>query len=426
VLPRTAWCYGEAAAGTSRLRNLLKDAYSLSIIDHSEVSMDNPTTASQSLIAKASVSATWREINQQPEVWAQTIRTVEELRPQIDAFLAPFLAEPAGRIILTGAGSSAFGGQILAPEITRRLGRRTDAVATTDIVAAPGDYLAENVPTLLISFARSGDSPESVAATQIADELLSDVRHLIVTCSKDGRLFREHSTRKNSLCIVGSELSNDTAFAMTSSLTSMILGTALALFGNAAVNTTALLNACAAALGQTEPIAELALRMPERVFYLGSGPLAGLAREAHLKILELTAGKVAAFYESSMGFRHGPKAALNAHSQVFGLISPEKYTRDYDLDVIAEIRAGHGQQACFTLSGPADDQAGSPGEGTLVLGDLAGCGVVECALAYLVVAQLFALFSSVAHDCTPDNPFPDGDVNRVVKGVTIHPLGDIN
>ena len=40
----------------------------------------------------------------------------------------------------------------------------------------------------------------------------------------------------------------------------------------------------------------------------------------------------------------------------------------------------------------------------------------------VVVAQLLGLAFSIALGMTPDNPFPDGSVNRVVRGVTIHPL----
>jgi tagatose-6-phosphate ketose/aldose isomerase len=380
------------------------------------------TTTPDELISKAKQSATWSEIHGQPQVWAETIATVKAMRSQIDAFLAPFLAEPNGRIILTGAGSSAFGGELLQPELTRRLNRRVEAIATTDIVAAPRDYLAEDVPTLLISFARSGDSPESVAATELADQVLSDVRHLIVTCSREGQLFREHNGRERSCCIVGSDHSNDTGFAMTSSLTSMVLGTALALLGDDAVHTDALLKAGQFALDKAAFVAQLAAKMPERVVYLGSGPLAGAAHEAHLKVLELTAGQIAAFFESSMGFRHGPKAVLNPKNQVFVMVSSNPYTRDYDLDVVNEIRSVHGANHCITLSAPAADFAGTAADNAIVIDPLTGAGDIENALAYIVIAQLYALFSSVAHDCTPDNPFPGGDVNRVVQGVTIHPL----
>ncbi len=64
------------------------------------------------------------------------------------------------RIILTGAGTSAFAGRALAPILTGAIKRRVDAIATTDLVADPQEYLAEDIPTLLISFARSGIAPK--------------------------------------------------------------------------------------------------------------------------------------------------------------------------------------------------------------------------------------------------------------------------
>jgi len=43
-------------------------------------------------------------------------------------------------------------------------------------------------------------------------------------------------------------------------------------------------------------------------------------------------------------------------------------------------------------------------------------------LVLVVFAQLLALHHSLAHGLTPDDPFPSGTVNRVVRGVIIHPL----
>ena len=42
------------------------------------------------------------------------------------------------------------------------------------------------------------------------------------------------------------------------------------------------------------------------------------------------------------------------------------------------------------------------------------------ALAAVVLAQLMALRFSMALGLTADNPFPSGEVNRVVQGVRIH------
>src|ERR1700754_2772635 len=105
---------------------------------------------------------TSREIAQQPTVWREIGRIAAESGAETDAFLKPLLERPDLRIILTGAGTSAYVGEVLAPSLRRRLGRRVEALATTDIVADPLACFAEDVPTLLVSFARSGDSPESL------------------------------------------------------------------------------------------------------------------------------------------------------------------------------------------------------------------------------------------------------------------------
>jgi tagatose-6-phosphate ketose/aldose isomerase len=43
-------------------------------------------------------------------------------------------------------------------------------------------------------------------------------------------------------------------------------------------------------------------------------------------------------------------------------------------------------------------------------------------LPYAVLAQQFALLASVECGLTPDNPFPSGELSRVVRGITIYSL----
>ena len=170
--------------------------------------------------------ATILEIGQQPDAWREVAGRADEAAAE---FLREIAGRPDLRVILTGAGSSAFVGEIAAPALRRHLGRRVEAMPTTDIVASPLDYLERHTPTLLVSFGRSGNSPESLATTALADELVDDVWHLILTCDRDGQLGRAHSGRANSLVVYMPERTNDTGFAMTSSLTSMLLSCLLLL-----------------------------------------------------------------------------------------------------------------------------------------------------------------------------------------------------
>src|ERR671921_1554031 len=249
---------------------------------------------------------TAREIAQQPAVWKGTGRIVGSHREDANAFLQPLLGRPDLRIVLTGAGTSAFVGEILAPALSLRLGRRVDAVATTDIVSNPNEYFAEDLPTLLVSFARSGNSPESVAATALAERCLSECHHLVLTCDPNGRLYTDHAGGDRSLVLLMPAATNDQGFAMTSSFTSMLLAAWLVLGDLAPEGLVARLSSAAERLLSTRhaQASGLASSGYRRVVYLGSGPLKGLAHESSLKLLELTAGEIVTYFESRLGFRH--------------------------------------------------------------------------------------------------------------------------
>jgi tagatose-6-phosphate ketose/aldose isomerase len=365
--------------------------------------------------------ATAREIDQQPDVWRECAHIISTRRAAIDGFLAPLVARPDLRIILTGAGTSAFVGDIAAPALTGLLGRRVDAVATTDIVSNPRQYLGEDLPTLLVSFARSGNSPESSAAANVADEVLTTVHHLIITCDPSGALSVDHQGREGSHVVLMPTRSNDTGFAMTSSFTSMLLASLLIFGGDDDATVDKLQVAAADLLEQrSDKITRLARPEIERVIYLGSGALTGLARESALKLLELTAGKVVTYYDSALGFRHGPKAVLDDSTLVLVYVSSDAYTRQYDLDIVAELRVTLPADRVITISSAPTS---TTSDNDWVLPDLAGLTDAQLAIAYVVIAQLLGLSFSIQLGMTPDNPFPDGTVNRVVQGVTIHPLG---
>lgn len=366
---------------------------------------------------------TAREIFQQPDLWREVGGDVLLRRERTEAFLRPLLKRPDLRIVLTGAGTSAFAGQVLAPALSKRLRRRVEAVSTTEIVSTPLECFAGDQPTLLVSFARSGDSPESVAATQLAEQCLTEVYHLVVTCNSAGELHRRHSGTDRCLVLLMPERSNDEGFAMTSSFTCMMLATWLTVAGPTADDGLAeRLAVSAERVLETQPVAArtLAERGYERVVYLGSGPLAGLARESALKLLELTAGGVVSYFDSALGFRHGPKAVLDDRTLAIVYLSNDPYTRRYDLDIAQELRHALGADSVIAISANgAGDPADADPWHLRGLDDVADAAL---ALPFVLSAQLLGLQFSLALGRTPDNPFPSGAVNRVVQGVRIHDL----
>ncbi|MGL5161460.1 MAG: SIS domain-containing protein [Plesiomonas shigelloides] len=364
---------------------------------------------------------TAREISQQPRLWRELGAALAQQQPAITAFLQPLLSRPQLRIILTGAGTSAFVGEAAAPFIQAHNGYQVRAIATTDLVSNPEQYFDPHCPTLLVSFARSGNSPESVAAVTLADQFLTECHHLFVTCNPDGALSRMAHSHHQAHCVLMPAEANDKSFAMTSSFSCMLM-TTLALFSGLSAadiqhhaDTVALL--CTDKLSQWQPqVRELAELPYQRLIVLGSGGFAGLAREAALKSLELSAGQVITAFDSSLGFRHGPKFTINGDALVIQFIASDRYTRRYDTDLYAEIQRDQKALRHIALSETAMSAAHCIELGQLELSD------AWLSFPYILFCQMLAFEKSLQLGLGPDNPCPTGEVNRVVQGVTIYPF----
>ena len=367
---------------------------------------------------------TAREISQQPEVWRRTGDLLDGARARaVTSSLRQLLERRDLRVILTGAGTSAFIGECLAPTLARHTGRRIEAISTTDLVAGPRAWFQRDVPTLLVSFARSGSSPESVAALELADQFVDECHHLVLTCNVDGALCVRARSHARGQVLVLPEESHDRGFAMTSSFTSLLLSAA-SLFGVVDAGPAALERLGAAArdvLARGRPLARaLVDGRFERVVYLGSNEFKGLAREGALKLLELTDGAVVGSFDSPLGFRHGPKSIVNARTLIVLFVSNDPYVRRYDLDLLRELRADARAGRVLAIAAQGDGLAADD----LVVASMAESSDLECALPYAAFFQMFALLQSMAHGLTPDNPSVSGTVTRVVHGVTIYPCAD--
>lgn len=371
---------------------------------------------------------TTREIGQQPQLWQEALDNYQEAQADLAAFLDRVRAtSPDKRIkvIFTGAGTSQYVGDTLLPYL-KQTGDRSryifESVGTTDLVAAPHYHLFADETLLLVSFARSGNSPESVAAVDLANQLVPNAYHLTITCAPDGQLAQRAAGDDRNFLLLMPSRSNDAGFAMTGSFTCMFLS-ALLIFDQ----TKSLADKeeqVRVAIGLAEDVAgrEAIIQAIvdldiERIVYLGSGPLSGLTREAQLKVLELTAGRLATMFDSSMGFRHGPKSFVNEKTLVATFVSNHPYTRQYDMDLLEEV---YGDQiAQKTLAIAQKGERNFSGDSFEFLSDKL-LDDAYLALPMIFVAQIIALLSSVKVGNTPDTPSASGTVNRVVKGVILH------
>ncbi|MGL4911485.1 MAG: SIS domain-containing protein [Romboutsia sp.] len=372
---------------------------------------------------------TSKEIIQQPDAWREAVENLVKNKESIKDFMDKFLAKKDYRIILTGAGTSAFAGETCEPYLTSLINKRVEAIATTDLVATPNNYFIKNVPTLLVSFARSGNSPESVHAVSLAGELVDDLYQVVITCNEDGKLAKNTKEDEKSLLLLMPKQTNDLGFAMTSSFTTMVLS-AMAVFNienveNFANDTEKLAQSATDFLeNNAETVTKLANEEFERIIYLGSGTAKGIARESSLKVLELTAGIVNANYDTPLGFRHGPKSVVDESTITVIYISNDEYTRKYDLDLTREMLGHRKNDKVAVVGCDVDDEITSKADYYFELENINYSVKNEALLPLqqIMFGQMLSFLKSVSLDITPDNPCPTGEVNRVVQGVILHSL----
>lgn len=366
-------------------------------------------------------SNTYTEIFAQPDLWLEVYALIQDQRQQLQDFLRPILTQKNLRIILTGAGSSAFIGEAAQGIIQQQTGILTQAIATTDLVTHPQNALLKHTPTLAVSFARSGNSPESVEAIRLLDAHCDTINHILITCNKDGEVAEYGRKNKHSYSLILPERSNDKGLAMTGSFTSMLLSSLLIFdlerlsFKAKDINTIAkeafgLLDAAA----DLQKIASLDF---SRAIFLGSGPALGIARECHLKLQELTDGQIICKHDSFLGFRHGPRVVADEEALLIYLTADDERTKLYENDLIKSIAkdARHIPAICVGCDSHGDLKNTIASFGK-TLPDTNGLYI----LPYTLIGQLLGFFKSLDLGLNPDNPSVSGAISRVVEGVIIY------
>ena len=369
---------------------------------------------------------TWNEIAQQPGIWKEEVSIVKENIEALGKFIEGVKGNKV-KVIFTGAGSSEFVGNTICSYINSRIDIEVLSVPTTDIVSMPEQYLDADADIILVSCARSGNSPESVAAVELADKLVKNIHHIFITCNKDGKLAKISETGENKYLLLMPERTNDKGFAMTGSFSSMVVAGVLVLLrkdldvlGEKVEYVASLVERnLDKIVANAEIVADLDI---ERIVYLGDGTSKGLAEEIALKVLELTGGKLASFFNTFLGFRHGPKSIVNDKTAIVCLMSNNPYTRIYELDLLKEFKNEGGKKQIIVLDTVYDEEVKANSNYYFSYEDVK-LGEMEdifASLSYLVYGQLISLIKSAKLGINPDNPCPTGEVNRVVKGVIIH------
>lgn len=367
---------------------------------------------------------TLREILQQPATWQGTAARLAG--DEAGALMQALLATRPAHIVFTGSGSSVYVGECLAPVLQAALGIPCLAIPAGTLLTSRRGVLPPG-RGLLVSIARSGDSPES---TGVVDQVLAaepGYTHLAISCNAQGKLATRYRDEPRMHVQLLDERTNDRSLVMTSSFTNLLLaGTGLhhAIAGGADAR---LADAAAAAanavFARHGDALEVVARQPlSASVYLGSGAALGAAREAALKMLEMSGGAVRVLPETFLGLRHGPMSWLGEDCSVVAFLSGEPSVRGYEYDLLRELtRKGLGRTRVVVGESIPVDVLGEEG----VAVELPGFYALEEAqqlMVHVVVGQLLAFFRCLALGQRPDAP-SQGVLTRVVESFVIHAEG---
>jgi tagatose-6-phosphate ketose/aldose isomerase len=368
---------------------------------------------------------TLREICQQPDTWEATAQSIAPRAARYRALFDAAGITSAGLVLLTGSGSSLYAGECLALGLQEALGVPAQAVSSGQLLTHLDQTLPPDLPCVAVSFARSGDSPESWAALDLLLERRPSCRHLVITCNGHGRLATRYAAHPNVLVDVLDDRTCDRSLVMTSSFTNMVLaGRVLASLDDpdAYVRRAG----AVARIGRDllarhgDAIAALAASTFDTVVYLASGSRLGAAHEASLKLLEMTEGRTPTLADTFLGLRHGPMCSVHGGTLVIGFVSSDRTTRAYEVDLLQELNRKQLGWRRLLVGDGLPREALRPEDVVLDCPGLAALPDDDAALIDVLAGQLLAFFRCLRMGLRPDAPSSDGVITRVVEEFGIH------
>ncbi len=371
-------------------------------------------------------SHTAAEIAQQPATWRKTLNIIRENKEALAAFLSQITNNEDYDIVFTGAGTSEYVGNAAMHALSAGHSFHVRSHGSTDVVVAPQKYFSETKPTLLVSFARSGESKESMGTIRAAEIICSRLYHLVITCNAEGTLAREAAKMENCFLIQLPPETNDRGMAMTSSFSNMYLAVLCALqldrFEEFAAGVEEMCTATERLIENYEPLAQIVDSYNfERLVYLGSAELKEIGHEAMLKLLELTVGEVAPLFDTPIGFRHGPKSILNDKTLTVLMLPDEPLARRYDKDMLNELFLQKDGNFILALNNLPDEEVSAWSDLCLCFNTGRAAETAVLGLGYVVAGQILALLKSQKLGFATDRPEVQNARNKLVKGITIYP-----
>jgi len=363
---------------------------------------------------------TLREICQQPWSWLETAELMRSRLADLSSKLKGIQS-----LAFTGSGSSEYAGECLCFALQDELGVAVRAVGGGGILAYGNKLLPMGRPALMVSLARSGDSPESVGALALMLARDPALRHLVVTCNAMGNLAKIYGEDSRVTVIALDDRTNDRGLVMTSSFTNLVLGArVLGLIdqpGRYRRICEQLSNIAVNLLREDFGVLAQAAKEPfQRAVFLSSGAAAGAGREAALKMLEMTAGRVATLYETYLGLRHGPMSYVHDDTLVVSFLSSDPVLRRYECDLLAELNQKNLGLLRVVVGEDIPRELVRENDAVIDCKGIGELGDENAAVIFVLVGQLLAFFRCLEEGLRPDSPSENGVINRVVQSFALH------
>ncbi|MFN8530600.1 MAG: SIS domain-containing protein [Anaerolineae bacterium] len=332
------------------------------------------------------------EITSQPNVWPQTVATIQQ---QTNAIQALYRSKRFDRVLFTGCGSTYYLSQIGAALFQQAVGVNSRAYPGSELALMPDLTLVPNTTPLLIAVSRSGETTETLAAVRVFRERTQNPV-IAVTCDPKSSLAAAADFT------ISLPEAQEQSLAQTRSFSSMLIVVqVIAALLSERENLSAITDIGTIAARLINEHGGLARTLGEdqqikRFFFLGSGPLYGIACEGMLKMKEMSLSYSEAFHV--LEFRHGPMSMVNENALVVGMLSEEAHAQE--VAVLNEMRKRGAQ---ILVQGVPDHREGLDSGAHFVP---IGWTLPRWArpVTYLPVLQLLAYHRALSNGQDPDRP----------------------
>ena|SRR5580692_2041081 len=338
-------------------------------------------------------SETWNEILSQGQVWQATLQELKQSTVP-DRILK---ASGTSRSwLFVGCGTSFYLAEAAATSWTLLTGEPARAVPASEILLYPALSHQGEADVHAVVISRSGRTSEAVrAATALKNDL--HISTLGITCAQESPLEAVCDTT------IVLRAADEKSTVMTRSFTSMLLSLQY-LAARRCGNDSFVQSLSEMAEQFSEHIPPLAEEIESFVrktivddyIFLGQGPFHGIAREAALKVMEMSCSYSQFFH--ALEFRHGPKAIVSPQTCLTFFLS--ETAQQTEKEVLQEMKELGGVIVAVCNQADANIRRCSD---LLVEMNLP---VNELALLapYTVPAQLLGFFTGRNKGLNPDQP----------------------